>query len=85
VVLAPVGPHRIDFRFLSSLEHHIHLVRMQHGEQRLVHRGEGRLFFFNVCMTVVGLLCNPRAVSRLPLPWTLIATICSLIAGAPPL
>jgi hypothetical protein len=64
--LAYVGPHLIDFRFLSSLDHHVSLVRMQRVEQRLVHRGECRLFFFNVLMTVVGLIFNTRAVDGTP-------------------
>jgi hypothetical protein len=46
--LAHVGPPLIDFRFLNALDHHVHLVRMQGIEQRLVHRGEYRRFFFNV-------------------------------------
>ena len=83
--LAHVGPHLIDFRFLSSLDHHVHLVRMQRAEQQSVHRGERRLFFFNALMTVVVLIFNTRAVSRIPLPLRLMSTICSLIAGARPL
>jgi hypothetical protein len=83
--LAHVGPHLIDFRVLNSLDHHVHLVRMQDVEQRLVHRSEYRLFFFNVLMTVVGLIFKTRAVSRIPLPLRLMSTICSLIAGARPL
>jgi hypothetical protein len=50
-----------------------------------VHRGESRLFFFKVLMTVVGLSLSTRAVSRIPLPLRRISTICSLIAGARPL
>jgi hypothetical protein len=84
-LLLHVGPHLIDFRFLNSLDHYVHLVRMQSVEERLVHRGEFRLFFFNVLMTVVVLIFNTRAVSRIPLPLRLISTICSLIAGARPL
>lgn len=36
-------------------------------------------------MTVVGLIFNTRAVSRMPLPLRLMSTICSLIAGGRPL
>gem|GEM_PF-2293942 len=32
-----VGPPLIDFRFGSPLDHHVHLVRMQHVEQRSGH------------------------------------------------
>src|SRR6516165_9353338 len=83
--LPNIGPHLIDFRFLNALDHHVHLVRMQRVEERSVHRGERRLFFFKVLMTVVGLIFSTRAVSRIPLPLRLISTICSLIAGARPL
>src|SRR2546427_2500602 len=83
--LAHVGLHLIDFCFLRSLDHHVHLVRMQRVEQRSVHRGERRLFFFNALMTVVGLIFNTRAVSRIPLPLRRMSTICSWIAGARPL
>jgi hypothetical protein len=51
----------------------------------LIYRGERRLFFFKVLMTVVELIFNTRAVSRIPLPLRLMSTICSLIAGARPL
>jgi hypothetical protein len=83
-LLLPVGLQRIDFRFLSPLEHHVHLVRRQRVEERLVHRGERRLFLFNVFMTVVGLIFSPRAVARMPLPVRLLSTLYSLIAGARP-
>ena len=44
--LAHVGPHLINFHFLGSLDHYVHLVRMSCVEQRSVHRGE-RTFFFS--------------------------------------
>ena len=83
--LAHVGPHLVDFRFLSLLDHHVHVVRMQPVEEQLVHCGECRLFFFKVLITVVVLIFSTRAVSRIPLPLRLISTIWSLIAGARPL
>jgi len=85
-ILVPhIGPHLIDLRFLNPLDHHVHLIRMQRVEEWLGHRGERRLLFFNVLMTVVGLIFNTRAVSRIPLPLRLMSTICALIAGARPL
>src|SRR5262245_55506749 len=33
-------------RFFSPLDDHVHLVRVQRAEERLMHRGERRLFFF---------------------------------------
>jgi len=84
-LLAHVGPPLIDFRVLNALDHHVPFARVQRIEERSVPRGERRLFFFNAFMTVVGLICNTRAVSRIPLPLRLMSTICSLIAGARPL
>jgi len=78
-------PHLIDLGFIDPLDHHIHIVRMQGVEEWSIHRGECRFFFFNVLMTVVVLIFNTRAVSRIPLPLRLMSTICSLIAGARPL
>ena len=74
----------------TAWERSISFIRTQqvHGqcvEEWLIHRGEYRFFFFNVLMTVVGLIFNTRAVSRIPLPLRLMSTICSLIAGARPL
>src|SRR6516165_7880008 len=83
-LLLHAGPHLIDFGFIDPLDHHVHLVGRQRVEERLVHRGESRLFFFKVLMTVVGLSLSTRAVSRIPLPLRRISTICSLIAGARP-
>jgi len=45
VLLPHVGPHLIDFRFVSPPDNHVHIVRRQRVEERLVHRGERRLFF----------------------------------------
>jgi hypothetical protein len=47
-LLAHVGPHRIDFRVLNALDHHVHLVRRQRVEERSVHCGQRRLFFSRV-------------------------------------
>jgi hypothetical protein len=86
VALVPdKGPHLIDFGFIDPLDHHVHIVRLQCIEEWLIYRGERRLFFFKVLMTVVELIFNTRAVSRIPLPLRLMSTICSLIAGARPL
>src|SRR5882724_4456434 len=54
---------------------------MQMLQHRLIHRLEVRFFFFNSLMTVLGLTCNTRAVSRMPLAFRAISTICRLISG----
>ena len=40
--------------------------------------------FFNSAMTVVGLMCSTRAISRIPLPLRVISRICCLTAGMRP-
>jgi hypothetical protein len=85
LLLPHIGPHLIDVRLINALDHHGYIIRMQYVEERLVRRDERSLFFFKGLMTVVGLIFNTRAVSRIPLPWRLISTLCSLIAGARPL
>lgn len=42
------------------------------------------LYFFSSLMTVVGLMCNTRAVSRMLLAFIAISTICCFTSGACP-
>ena len=44
-------------------------------------RGRAPVPFFNAFRTVVGLMCNTRAVSRMPLAFRAISTICCLTSG----
>ena len=46
VLLSPIRPHRIDFRVVRPPDDHVHVARVQGVEERLVHRGERRFFFF---------------------------------------
>ena len=49
---------------------------------RNVHHGlEHRRLFFHAVITVLVLTCNTRAVSRIPLAFRAISTLCSLTAG----
>ena len=47
----------------------------------VIHLLEVRCLFFNSFRTVVGLTCNTRAVSRMPLAFMAISTICRLTSG----
>jgi hypothetical protein len=58
-----------------------HLLGMQDLEDRLVDLVEVRCLFLSSFMTVVGLTCNTRAVSRMPLAFIATSTICCLTAG----
>jgi hypothetical protein len=51
---------------------------LQHA---MMHRLEVRGLFLNSLITVVGLTCNTRAVSRMPLAFKAISTICCFTSG----
>src|SRR5262245_55821846 len=53
-------------------EYHLGVDVLQHGG------------FFNMAITVVGLMCNTRAVSRTPLPLTAISTTWRRTSGTRP-
>jgi hypothetical protein len=86
---AHVTPHFIEFggepppsiQFLGATDLHLHVLGMQDLEQWLVHGLECRFLFFSSVMTVLVLMCKTRAVSRIPLAFIAMATICCLISG----
>jgi hypothetical protein len=47
----------------------------------MVYLVEGRFLFFSSVMTVLVLMCKTRAVSRIPLAFIAMSTICSFTAG----
>jgi hypothetical protein len=49
-----------------------------------VHRRERPGLFFNSSITVMGLICSTRAISRTPLPLRVMATICRFTSGNRP-
>jgi hypothetical protein len=52
---------------------------MQVLQHRMIHLAQVWFLFLSSLITVVGLTCNTRAVSRIPLAFMAISTICSLI------
>ena len=58
-----------------------HLLRVQVLHHCLIHLLERRFLFLSSLMTVVGLTCNTRAVSQIPLACIAIATSCCLTSG----
>jgi hypothetical protein len=78
-------PHFIDFCFIRALDNDLHIAGGQSVHQGFVDTDQRRCFFFNSLMTVVGLIFNTRAVSRMPLPLRLMSTMSFLIAGKRPL
>src|SRR5262245_32468926 len=82
-------PHFVELRaeptthlqLIRAPDFYLHL-RGMHGRQHgMMHRLQLRLFFFSALMTVVGLTCSTRAVSRMPLAFIAMSTICRLIAA----
>ena len=68
-------------QLIYAPDFHLNLLGM-HGRQHvMMHRLHLRRFFFNSLMTVVGLTGSTRAVSRLPLAFIAMSTICGLIAA----
>ena len=57
---------------------HLDLLRTEVRQHAMIHRLQVRCLFFNSLITVVGLTCRTRAVSRMPLAFMAIATICCL-------
>src|SRR6266566_4093774 len=82
---AHVAPHLVELgaeptthlEFIRTPYLHLHVLGGQVLQHRLIHLVELRFFFFNSFRTVVGLTCNTRAVSRMPLAFMAISTICS--------
>src|SRR5215468_9452270 len=66
---------------ICAPDFHLNLLGM-HGRQHvMMHRLQLRRFFFSALMTVVGLTCRTRAVSRMPRAFIAMSTICSLLAA----
>ena len=57
--------------------HYLHLDPLggQDREHRVIHLVELRFLFLSSLITVVGLTCNTRAVSRMPLAFIAMSTI----------
>src|SRR6266516_7230037 len=77
-----VAPHLVELgaeptthlQLIRTPYFHLDLLGMQDLQDGLIHLLEVRFFFFNSLMTVVGLTCNTRAVSRMPLAFMAIST-----------
>jgi len=78
-------PHLVHFGLFRHTDDDGHLIRIHQGKEAVVHIAERGRFFFSVLMTVVELIFNTRAVSRMPRPLRAMSTICSWIAGQRPL
>src|SRR5215510_10727426 len=80
-------PHFVELRaepmthlqLIRAPDFHFDLRGIQGRQHAMIHRLQLRLFFFSSLMTVVGLTCSTRAVSRMPLAFIAMSTICCLI------
>jgi hypothetical protein len=85
-----VAPHLVErgaeptphLKRLHTPYLHFDLLGLEVLQHALLYRLQGRGLFFNALITVVALTCNTRAVSRIPLAFRAISTICCLTAGA---
>src|SRR5262249_34325505 len=84
-----VAPHLVEFRAEPATHRqrirtpylYLHMLWVEVPQHRLIHSLECRCLFLSSFMTGVGLTCNTRAVSRMPLAFMAISTICCLMAG----
>src|SRR5215813_14604470 len=84
-----VAPHLVEFgtepptylQLIRTPYLHLHVLWGQVLQDCLIHLLEVRCLFLSSLMTVVGLTCSTRAVSRMPLAFIAISTICCLTAG----
>jgi hypothetical protein len=84
-----VTPHFIELRcqpsvlgqLLGTTTLDLHVLWAQMLQRRVIDLVEVRCLFFNSFRTVVGLTCKTRAVSRMPLAFIAISTICCLTSG----
>ena len=84
-----ITPHFVQFRgqsttliqLLRTANLYFYLLGIQELQHRMIHLDKIRFLFFNSFMTVLVLTCKTRAVSRMPLAFIAISTICSLTAG----
>jgi hypothetical protein len=86
---AHITPHCVPLRgepapplqFLGAAHLHLDLFGMQDLSYRHVRLVDFRCLFFHAVMTVLVLTGNTRALSRMPLAFMALSTICCLIAG----
>ncbi len=62
-------------QLVSTTDLHLHVLWGEMLQDRLIYLLELRFLFFSSLITVVGLMCNTRAVSRMPLAFMAMSTI----------
>src|SRR2546426_7555094 len=82
---ADKGPPLVQFRLLHPVNPHLGFGFLTNSHKGGVHRLELRRFLLRVVITVVGLTPSTRAVSRIPLPFSVRSIICCFTGGMSPL
>src|SRR5881275_715808 len=78
-----VAPHLVELgaepptylQLIRTPYLHLDLLGLEVLQRAMIHRVQVRCLFFNSLITVVGLTCNTRAVSRMPLAFIATSTI----------
>jgi hypothetical protein len=86
---AHVAPHLVELgtepptylQLIHTPYLHLDLLGLEVQQHAVIYGLQVRCLFFNSVITVVGLTCSTRAVSRMPLAFIAISTICCLTAG----
>src|SRR5919198_6563563 len=65
-------------QLICAPDFYLDLLGIHERQHRMIHWLQLRLFFFSSLMTVVGLTCSTRAVSRMPLAFIAMSMICCL-------
>ena len=89
---AYVAPHLVELgaeptmhlQRIRTPDLHFNRLRMQVLQHAMIYRLQVRCLFFNSLITVVGLTCQTRAVSRIPLACIAMSTICCCTPGNGP-
>src|SRR5215510_14605802 len=68
-------------QLIRTPDFHLDLLRLYERQHPMIHWLQLRHFFFSSLMTVVGLTWSTRAVSRMPLAFIAMSTICCLTSA----
>jgi hypothetical protein len=77
-------PHLIDLGRFHAADFYRDRVGTAPLHDDFIDGGEGTSLFFNSRITVFGPTCSTRAISRMPLPLSVISTICRFTSGTRP-
>ena len=80
-LLANIAPHLIQFSVFNLMNMNGNFTRLETFQYPVVDRFKTGFFFLISLITVLGLIFNTRAVSRMPLPFIAMSIICFFTSG----